>query len=91
MRRSAGQQFKVNYHAKPWSSLFLASSSLFFSLIVSDEARRLKEAPITIDIPTMKSNARLVITPRTPRPEIRVAMAPLTNPITNRRCRGMRG
>jgi len=72
------------YTRQLWSSLFRTSSSPFFSLIVSDEARRLKKAPITIDITTMKSNDRLVIMPpNIPRPEIRAAMAPLINPITN--------
>ena len=84
MLHLAGQQFKMIYTRQLWSSLFRTSSSPFFSLIVSDEARRLKKAPITIDITAMKSNDRLVIMPRNiPRPEIRAAMAPLINPITN--------
>ena len=84
MLHLAGQQFKMIYTRQLWSSLFRTSSSLFFSLIVSDEVRRLKKAPITIDITTMKSEDRLVIMPPDiPRPEIRAAMAPLINPITN--------
>ena len=84
MLHLAGQQFKMIYTRQLWSSLFRTSSSPFFSLIVSDDPRRLKKAPITIDITTMKSNDRLVIMPpNIPRPEIRAAMAPLINPITN--------
>ena len=75
------------YTRHHWSSLFLTSSSFFFWLIVSDDARRLKKAPMGIDAATMKRNAGLgKILSNIPRPETKAAITPLVNPNTmNRR------
>ena len=59
------------------------SSSLLFSLIVSDDDSRLVTAVSTIDIATMKRDARPLTMPRTIAiAESKAAMAPLANPIT---------